>query len=55
MRIDKSGQNPALGSELRTGYRVCGPSISVGIEIDWLSLRKSKTADPQHCHHATPY
>jgi aminoglycoside phosphotransferase (APT) family kinase protein len=54
MRIDQPGQYPALRDEFRTGHRVRGPSITVGIKIDRLAFGKSETADPQHCHRTTP-
>jgi hypothetical protein len=53
VRVDRAGDQPALGSRFGAGDRIVGPPVTVGEQVDGLAAGQGDTADPQDGHHAT--
>ena len=53
MRVDQAGQQPALGGQLGAADRIVGPPVTVGEQVDGVTIGQGEAADPEDGHHDT--
>jgi hypothetical protein len=53
VRVGQPGKQPALPRQLGAGHRVIGPPVTIGVQVDGISVGKGKSADPEDGHQTT--
>ena len=48
--IDQTREQPSFGHQFSDRYRIGGPSITIGVEVDELAVGQGPSAHPENAH-----